>query len=191
MSGFVVRGKDDGGEAWAVYERASVSGWRTQTAATESRDAATLFETSDEAARSAADFRERFTDVAIYAVADDGTETPIPSYGEALHDLAERTAERDALAATIERLIREAGAIRLDERQRAKAEHDSLADQGRARCERRCEELEDTIARMRRIIDDADRVKDENETLRRDLTSTRAELKALHDVLSGKRPLTK
>ncbi len=106
-------------------------------------------------------------------------------------DLTERTAERDALAATVERLIREAGAVRLDERQRAKAEHESLADEGRQRCERRCEELEDTIARMRRIIDDADRVKDENETLRRDLTSTRAELKALHDVLSGKRPLTK
>lgn len=98
-------------------------------------------------------------------------------------------AERDALAATVERLIREAGAVRLDERQRAKAEHDSLADQGRQRCERRCEELEDTIARMRRIIDDADRVKDENETLRRDLTSTRAELKALHDVLSGAKKL--
>ena len=101
------------------------------------------------------------------------------------HDLAERTAERDALAATVERLIREAGAIRLDERQRAKAEHDSLADQGRLRCERRCEELEDTIARMRRIINDADRVKDENETLRRDLANTRAELQKLHDVLSG------
>ena len=97
--------------------------------------------------------------------------------------------DKEALAATVERLIREAGAVRLDERQRAKAEHEALADQGRQRCERRCEELEDTIARMRRIIDDADRVKDENETLRRDLTSTRAELKALHDVLSGAKKL--
>lgn len=107
------------------------------------------------------------------------------------HDLVECTAERDALATTVERLIREAGAVRLDERRRAKAEHEALKDEGRLRCERRCEELEDEIARMRRIIDDADRVKDENETLRRDLASTRAELKALHDVLSGAKKLTK
>ena len=82
--GYVVRGTDDDGEAWATYERASVSGWRTHTAATESRRDATLFETPDEAARSAADFRERFTGVTIFAVAEDGTESPLPTYEEAL-----------------------------------------------------------------------------------------------------------
>ncbi len=93
--GYVVRGKDDDGKAWAVYAKANVSGWRTHTDATESRDAATLFETPDEAARSAADFRERFGTVAIFAVAEDGTETPLPSYEEAL-------AENERLRATAE-----------------------------------------------------------------------------------------
>ena len=92
--GYVVRGTDDDGEAWATYEKASVSGWRTHTAATESRRDATLFETSDEAARSAADFRERFTGVTIFAVAEDGTEVALPSYGETLATL-------DATAAAI------------------------------------------------------------------------------------------
>ncbi len=116
--------------------------------------------------------------VEIIAVAEDGTETPLPSYEGALR-------ERDALAATVERLIREAGDIRNDERQRAKAEHDGALDSAHQHALNRAEQLERDNARLRRIIDDADRVKDENETLRRDLASTRAELKALHDVLSG------
>lgn len=96
------------------------------------------------------------------------------------HDLAERTAERDALAATVERLIREAGAIRLDERQRAKAEHEALEDAGRQRDANRIERLEGELARLRVIVDDADKAKAEH-------TATRDELRRLHDVLSGKR----
>jgi len=123
------------------------------------------------------------------------------------HDLAERTAERDAeierrernegaliverdeaieerdaLAATVERLIREAGAIRLDERQRAEAEHRALADEGRQRDANRIERLEEQVARMRAIVDDADRAKAEHE-------KTRDELRRLHDVLSGAKKL--
>ena len=122
------------------------------------------------------------------------------------HDLAERTAERDtaqasirglieamneaqadrdALARHVERLIREAGDIRADERKRAKDEQDEAVSAAHQRAIDRVEQLEGDNAKLRRIVDDADRVKDENETLRRDLASTRAELKALHDVLSG------
>lgn len=97
-------------------------------------------------------------------------------------DLTERTAERDALAADVERLIREAGAVRLEERQRAKAEHESLADEGRQRDANRIERLEGEIARLRVIVDDADRAKAEHE-------KTRDELRRLHDVLSGAKKL--
>ena len=93
-------------------------------------------------------------------------------------DLTERTAERDALAATVERLIREAGAIRLDERRRAKAEHEALEDAGRQRDANRIERLEGELARLRVIVDDADKAKAEH-------AATRDELKRLHDVLSG------
>jgi chromosome segregation ATPase len=130
--------------------------------------------------------------------------------------LAERTAERDALAVKVETMIaretstasdrdfmvRYLGDLLRDNGVRAheniaerlqqvsalarrKPDFDAHVSSDTQRLERRCEELEDKIARMRRIIDDADRVKDENETLRRDLAATRAELKALHDVLSG------
>lgn len=95
-------------------------------------------------------------------------------------DLAERTAERDALAADVERLIREAGAIRNDERQRAKAEHDGDLDRAHQRAIDRADELERDNARLRRLVDDADRAKAEHE-------KTRDELRRLHDVLSGKR----
>lgn len=94
--------------------------------------------------------------------------------------LAERTAERDALAATVERLIREAGTVRNDERKRAEEEHKALVDEGRQRDANRIERLEGEIARLRVIVDDADRAKAEHE-------KTRDELRRLHDVLSGKR----
>jgi len=90
---------------------------------------------------------------------------------------AERTEKAEA---TVERLIREAGAIRLDERQRAEAEHRALADEGRQRDANRIERLEGEVARLRVIVDDADRAKAEHE-------KTRDELRRLHDVLSGKR----
>ena len=85
--GYVVRGKDHDGDAWAAQANASANGWRTYTDATERRDAATLYASADEAAGAAADFRERFADVTILAVAEDGTETPLPSYEEALAEL--------------------------------------------------------------------------------------------------------
>lgn len=96
--------------------------------------------------------------------------------------LAERTAERAALAATVERLIREAGAIRLDERQRANAEHDADLDRAHQRAIDRADELERDNARLRRLVDDADRAKAEHE-------KTRDELRRLHDVLSGAKKL--
>ena len=99
---------------------------------------------------------------------------------DTIHERDEFEAERDALAATVERLIREAGAIRLDERQRAKAEHEALEDAGRQRDANRIERLEGELARLRVIVDDADKAKAEH-------TATRDELRRLHDVLSGKR----
>lgn len=87
-NGYVVRGKDNDGDAWAVDDKASVSGWRAYTAAAERRDAATLYATPDEAAGAAAKFRERFADVVILAVAEDGTETPLLSHEAALAVLA-------------------------------------------------------------------------------------------------------
>ena len=56
--------------------------------------------------------------------------------------MAKIDADRDALAATVERLIREAGAIRNDERQRAEEEHKALEDAGRQRDANRIERLE-------------------------------------------------
>lgn len=88
-------------------------------------------------------------------------------------DLEERTA-------TVERLIREAGAIRADERKRAEAEHKALDDGGRQRDANRIERLEGELARLRVIVDHADKAKAEH-------AATRDELRRLHDVLSGKR----
>lgn len=96
--------------------------------------------------------------------------------------MAKIDADRDALAATVERLIREAGAIRNDERQRAEEEHRALADEGRQRDANRIERLEGELARLRVIVDDADRAKAEHE-------KTRDELRRLHDVLSGAKKL--
>lgn len=141
---------------------------------------------ADDAAYGARNLRDQegVKDVQIFAVGEDGAETPVPGYAQALRDLAERTAERDALAATVERLIREASAIRADERKRAEDEHKALDDEGRQRDANRIERLEGELARLRVIVDDADRAKAEHE-------ATRDELRRLHDVLSGKRPLTK
>lgn len=191
--------------------------------------------------------------VEIIAVAEDGTETPLPSYEGALR-------ERDALGATVEKLIaggeelrgylaaaigrfedkaaelaaiatavEEAGivprpddalldrvrrliadanqiegerdtlarvlearddeaekairaesAIRADERKRAEDEHKALDDDGRQRDANRIERLEGEVAKLRRLVDDADKAKAEH-------AATRDELRRLHDVLSGKR----
>ena len=56
--------------------------------------------------------------------------------------------------------------------------------------------LEDDLARARAVNEQAEKVRDENDRLRRDLDrereaheATRAELNALHDVLSGRRTI--
>lgn len=91
---------------------------------------------------------------------------------------SEAIAESDALAATVERLIREAGAIRADERKRAKADEDALVSAAHQRAIDRVDLLEGEVAKLRQLVDDADRAKAEH-------AATRDELRRLHDVLSG------
>lgn len=93
-------------------------------------------------------------------------------------DLTERTAEREALAATVERLIREAGAVRLEERQRITDDRDEHVSNAHQRLSTRCAEQEQTIADLRRIVDHADLVVADNDRLRSDLDRARKALAA-------------
>jgi len=75
-------------------------------------------------------------------------------------------AERDALATDVERLIREAGSVRLEERQRARADMEEHVNAAHQRALDRVAQLEEEAAGLRRLVAHADRVKDENERLR-------------------------
>ena len=56
-----------------------------------------------------------------------------------------------------------------------------------ARADATIADLPQDLPRARQVNEQAERVRDENDRLRRDLAAVRAELQALHNVLSGAR----
>lgn len=94
--GYVVRGKDrdKGDDLWAMVHK-GLSG--ATAVATEERVFATEYPTPTRALAAAVQLQEWCEDVVILAVDKDGTETPIPSYEEAL---ARLDMVDDILAAT-------------------------------------------------------------------------------------------
>lgn len=88
MNGYVVRGKSSDGDPVCGADYGYTTG-----------PVAPVFATAKEANETAcAMLNIDCTDVRIFAVADDGAETALPSYEEALAQLAERDAERKAWA---------------------------------------------------------------------------------------------
>ena len=95
IKGYVVRGK---GTCCAEHEWAAVH--QEVIEGTPDRAEATEFSTPREAFAVAT----RFEEARIFAIAEDGTETPLPSYEEALAKLASVEYERDVAQAEIESL---------------------------------------------------------------------------------------
>lgn len=92
--GYVVRGKDDTGFVW--HERLANGDWDYALARTEATSL-----TLSEALAAADEMRvAESADVQVFSVAPDGTETPLPTYEEALNALAmARDAAETALRA--------------------------------------------------------------------------------------------
>ena len=66
----------------------------------------------------------------------------------------------------------------------------AAATRANARAEATIADLREDLARARQVNEQAEKVRDENDRLRRDLATVRLELQALHDVLSGARAVT-
>jgi hypothetical protein len=95
--GYVVRGKDrQERDRWAAGD---VAGF----AYAEGRDGATLHTDLDSAVEAWAFMHRLCHDVTIFAVAEDGTETPLPSYQEAIEDLAGAKASAEQACALLDK----------------------------------------------------------------------------------------
>lgn len=93
---YVVRGKDDTGFVW--YERLANGDWDYALARTEATSL-----TLSEALAAADEMRVvEAADVQVFSVSPDGTETPLPTYEEALNALA---MARDAAEMALRRAV--------------------------------------------------------------------------------------
>lgn len=86
--GYMVRGKDM--EGLDVYPEKGTGTIDVRLCVTTAQESAALYTVADEAAGVAAEMMREFdvADVSIYRVAEDGTETPLPTYEEALAEIS-------------------------------------------------------------------------------------------------------
>ncbi len=111
--GYVVRGKDaDAGDTLWAYDP------QIRTAATETRVDASLLETPSDALAASVALSDHCKDVTILAVFEDGSETPLPNYEEALAEI-ERLSRSEA--ACVREALEQVGVARA-ERDEARAE---------------------------------------------------------------------